>query len=99
MENILIEQAFKIEKLFTSPMEKPSHYVMVDYANSYSHAVYPQHYPYYFNYSYNYAPQQQLLYPLGYQQAEQVSELNQLKRSLGCLNLVHTRKNDKDRYQ
>jgi hypothetical protein len=115
VENILIEQAFKIEKLFTNPMEKASQYVMVDYANyssMYSHSIYqPQqysgyymgsnYYPYNYNemaYSHHYLPQQ-YVYSSDSQHSDQASELNQLKRSLGCLNLVHTRKKDKDRYQ
>lgn len=59
-----------------------------------------------YNYSqlgyHNYLQPQQpqpYLYSYDYQPVDQVTELNQLKRSLGCLNLVHTRKNDKDRYQ
>lgn len=87
-------------------MEKPNHYVMVDYA--YSQTLYhPQHYSYYIpSYPYSYAPiptsnhhPQPWIYPYNYQQPDDVSELSQLKRSLGCLNLVQTRKNDKDRYQ
>jgi hypothetical protein len=50
-------------------------------------------------YQHNYFQQQQYLYSYDYQPVDQANELNQLKRSLGCLNLVHTRKNDKDRYQ
>jgi hypothetical protein len=52
VENILIEQAFKIERLFTaSPMEKMGQFVMVDYGTPYGY--YPQqycmgsYYPYY----------------------------------------------------
>jgi hypothetical protein len=83
--------------------------------NPYPHGLYPQTQQYggYFinNYlPYNYSElgyphhylqpqQQQYLYSYDYQPVDQANELNQLKRSLGCLNLVHTRKNDKDRYQ
>ena len=53
MENILIEQAFKIEKHFTNSLERTPHYgqfMMVDYANQ--HAItnnnyYPQYGNYY----------------------------------------------------
>jgi hypothetical protein len=117
VENILIDQAFKIEKLFKNPMEKANQYIMVDYANPdsnlYSHSIYqphPQQYSGYYvgNYfPYNYSEiaysqqylQSQYPYPFDSEQVEQGNELNQLKRSLGCLNLVHTRKKDKDRYQ
>jgi hypothetical protein len=44
VENILIEQAFKIEKLFTNPMVKAGQYAMVDYSNPafYPHNMYQQ---------------------------------------------------------
>jgi hypothetical protein len=89
-------------------MEKIGQYVMVDYASSTS--IYQQQYGNYYmgNYYPVYSPmaypqnyiQQLSPYPYeDYHSGDDITELNQLKRSLGCLNLVETRKKDIDRYQ
>ncbi len=78
------------QPFYPQPQPQPYGYYM---ANSY--------YPYNYNsipFQNHYIPQQ-YLYSNTETQANDNNELNQLKRSLGCLNLVQTRKKDKDRYQ
>jgi hypothetical protein len=103
VENILIEQAFKMQKFADScerqhDLVSPHQYCLVDYGNPL--APQPQTYalPYPYNYNYNYFyPNHYPQYLPAPDQSSDVSELAHLKRSLGCLNLVQTRK--KDRYQ
>lgn len=87
-------------------------YCLVDYANNnsgqgqyqnngYQYGGYPM--GSYMPYSYVEMYPQQHHYPqylpsMDYHSGD-TAELSQLKRSLGCLNLVQTRKKDKDRYQ
>lgn len=89
-------------------MEKAGQYVMVDYDSSsppshlyqqsqYSNYYMQNYYPYSYEAQYPVQPQPYLS-PYAYHTSE-VAELGQLKRSLGCLNLVQTRKKDIDRYQ
>ena len=81
--------------------------MMVDYESSptisyqqqsqYNNYYMPNYYPY--SYGLQYPPQPQPYpSPFAYHTSD-VAELGQLKRSLGCLNLVQTRKKDIDRYQ
>lgn len=119
VENILIEQAFKMQK-FADSCEKyetvsPYQYCLVDYSNASNAqynftnaAQYHSGYQQQFNYPGSYFPpcsyaetaypyHQPLFLPsMDYPSGDAI-ELSQLKRSLGCLNLVQTRK--KDRYE
>ncbi len=104
MENIIIEKAFNMQKFTDScyrniPMS-PYQYCLVDYSQAQQQQMYQ--YDNYYNmdnyYNYmgmgyqNHYPQSTIAndYP------DDANELFQLKRSL---NLVQTRKKDKDRYQ
>jgi hypothetical protein len=104
VENIIIEKAFNMQKFTDScyrniPMS-PYQYCLVDYSQAQQQQMYQ--YDNYYNmdnyYNYmgmgyqNHYPQSTIAndYP------DDANELFQLKRSL---NLVQTRKKDKDRYQ
>ena len=82
----------------------PYQYVLVDYNNSNYHNQFPQGYMMDGYSPYQYAQQQyyqaypQYLAPSEYH-AGDLSELNQMKRSLGCVNLVHTNKKKDKRYK
>jgi hypothetical protein len=117
VENILIEQAFKMQKFADScgkfETVSPHQYCLVDYGNASNaqynftnaqyHSGYQQiNYPasYFAPYSYvetAYPYHQPMYLPPADNPSGDAFELGQLKRSLGCLNLVQTRK--KDRYE
>jgi hypothetical protein len=105
VENILIEQAFKMQRFtdscYRNVSYSPYQYCLVDYSQAQQQQYQYGNYclnngmPYsYFSMGYpNNGPQ----YPPMYDNnLADVAELSQLKRSL---NFVETRKKDKDRYQ
>lgn len=80
---------------YESSPPTPSH--LYQQQSQYNNYYVQNYYPYSYGLQYPVQPQPYLS-PFAYHTSD-VAELSQLKRSLGCLNLVQTRKKDIDRYQ